>query len=449
MIWASQSTIDRSRIIGPLEATHGFSKNGEASNCNVIRNLGNIIQRNGLQMKGEVLKIIFKDGMAFLTKEVALDFNQVDVPADSKFKTPAYWVIRVINYNTNEKRLFVEVLEYHVGATQFSPRQIELNDTLMEIEKVGFKSIDTPGWLNTSNGTRPGKFLPTKAETVYRSEPVLRVQVKRVYEDPFSIAIKDVTFVAGKVTFEKKIQPLGKIVKFEIANDEIIEQYDAIKNYFENVLKTKRIQVVPVISTTDGEIDSVSATSEEISKINKSLIEEVKIEMLRVAEKKEVPGENQLFTMKEYLETFVDENTQQFFKDENDFLETLLKRPGTKHHFHLRWLSSKHKHDLEKLRLVHKPFSYVFLLDNTDNFFIVWETLDTEEATFIWKFKKNSMTTDQILAETNKVINLIEKDGRNEYRARLESNFGRLVHDYQDPQGGFKSWKEKMEKIIK
>lgn len=400
-------------------------------------------------MKGEVLKIIFNDGMAFLTKEIALDFSQVDVPAGSKFKAPAYWIVRVINYNVNEKRLFVEVLEYHVGATQFSSRQIELNNELMEVEKVGFRSIDTPAWLKTSNGTRPGKFLPTKPEDVYRSEPVVRVPVKRVYEDPFSIPIKDVTFLSGKVAFQKKIQPLGKVVNFEIVNEDIIEQYDAIKNYFENVLKTKRIQVAPVIATADGEIDSVCATSEEISRINKSFIEEVKIEMLRVAGKKEVPGENLLFTMEEYLETFVDGNSQQVFKDENDFLETVLKRPETKHHPHLRWLSSKHRQDLERLRLVHKPFSYVFLLDNSDNYFIVWETLNTEEATFIWKFRKEARTTKHILAETNTALNRIAKDGRNEYRALLESNFGRVFHDYQDSQNGFTTWKAQMEKIIK
>ena len=395
------------------------------------------------------MKLLFKDGMAFLTREVALDFNQVSVPAGSQFKAPAFWTIRVINYNAGEKKLFVEVLEYHVGETQFSSRQTELNDALMEIEKVGFRSIDTPGWLNTSKGTRPGKFLPTKAEPVYRSEPVVRVPVKRVYQDPFSIAIKDVTFLAGKVIFKKKIQPLGKMVKFEIVNPEIIQQYDAIKNYFENVLRTKKIQVVPVITTTDGEIDSVSAVSEEINKISKDLIEEVKIEILRVAGKKEVQGDEQLYTMEEYLEAFVDENTQQLFRGENDFFETVIQKPGTKHHTHLRWLSGKHRHDLEKLRLVHKPFSYVFLLDSSDNYYIAWETLDTEEATFIWKFRKEAMTTDQILAETNTALNLITRNGRKEYRARLESNFGRVFHDYQDPQNGFKTWKAQMEKIIK
>lgn len=394
------------------------------------------------------MKLLFKDDLAFLTRGVALNFKQVDVPPDSKFPTPAFWTIEVINYNAVERKLFVKVLDYQVGETEFPARQIELSDVLMEIEKVTFKSIDTGGWLNTTKGGGPRKFTPPKPETVHRTEASPGVPIKRVYEDPFSIAIKDVTFLEGKVAFEKKIQPLGKLVKFEIHNEEIIEQYDAIKNYFENVLGTKRIQVVPVISTTDGEIDSVTATSQEINKITRDFIEEVKIEMLRVAGKKEVSGENQLFTMEEYLETFVDENIQQVFKDENDFLETVLKKPGTKHHPHLRWLSSKHRHGLEKLRLVHKPFSYIFLLDSTDNFYIIWETLDTEEATYIWKFKKDTMTTDQILGEINKAINLITKEGRNEYRQRLETNFGRVFHDYFDPQRGFKIWKEQIEQII-
>jgi hypothetical protein len=386
--------------------------------------------------------------MAFLTREVALDFKQVDVPPDSNFPTAAFWTIEVINHNVGEKKLFVKILDYQVGETQFSARQIELADVLIEIEKVTFKSIDTGGWLNTTKGGGPRKFTPLKPETVYRTERSPRVPIKRVFNDPFSIAIKDVTFLNGKVVFEKKIQSLGKLVKFEIANEDIIGQHDAIKNYFENVLGTKRIQVTPVIATTDGEIDSVSATSEEINKITKALIEEVKIEILKVAGKKEVPGDVQLFTMDEYLETFVDENTQQVFKDDEEFFETLLKKPGTKHHPHLRLLSSQHKHDLQKLRFVHKPFSFVFLLEGADNFYMVWETLDTEEATYIWSYSKAETTTDHILAETNRAINQILRNGRNEYRARKENNFNSVRHDYEGVQNGFRNWKTKLEKVI-
>lgn len=400
-------------------------------------------------MKGEVLKIEFKDDMAFLTKEVALDFKQVELPPNSvRFKTPAFWTIRVINYNKAEKKLFVEVLDYQVGETQFPVNQLELADILMEIEKVTFKSIDTPGWLNTLNGIRPGKFMPTKPETVYRPETPVRAPVKRIYNEPFSVAIKDVKFLSGKVAFEKKIQQLGKSIKFEILNENIIEQYDAIKNYFANVLKTKRIQVVPTIITVDGAIESTSAVSVEIEKIDQALIEEVKFEVVKGARKKEVPGDEQLFTKDEYLAAFVDEEAQQLFKDDNEFFENLLENSKTKHHNHLMFLSSKHKHDLQKLRFVHNPFSFVFLLQGSVKFHIVWETLDTAEATYIWTFDNDQNNLPEVLASTNNTIGLILREGKNEYISQHKENFNRVFHDYSDLQHGFKHWKEEIEIII-
>ena len=96
------------------------------------------------------------------------------------------------------------------------------------------------------------------------------------------------TFLSGGVAFEKKIQQFKKIIKFQISNKNIIEEYDAIKNYFGNVLKTKKIQVVPAITTVDGEITSINATSGEIEKIDKTFIEEVKFEFVKACKKKRV-----------------------------------------------------------------------------------------------------------------------------------------------------------------
>ena len=409
-------------------------------------------------MKGEELKILFKDNLAFLTEEVALDFNQVEISnLPVKFKAPAFWIVRVINYIENEGRLFVEVLSYQVGETEFSHKQIELADILISIEKVTFKSIDTTGLLRTLNSPQPVKILPPKPETVYRRETpvphqaiIQREPLKQTYNEPFSISIKDVTFLAGKVTFEKKIQRFQKLIEFEILNDNIIEEYDSIKNYFASVLKTKKIQVIPNIITTDGVVTAVSATSAEIDRIDRTLIEEVKFEFVKIARRKETLDDKQLFTIDEYLETFASDDlkAQQLFEDENDFFEILLEKSETKHYNHLRFLSSKHKADIGKLRFVHKPFSFVFLLSSLDKFHIVWETLDTQEATYIWTVDKNKKGLKEILIHIDKTINLIIREGRNEYRSRNEENFNRVLHDYTDLQSGFKHWKEEIEKII-
>jgi hypothetical protein len=405
-------------------------------------------------MKGQELKILFKDDMAFLTEEVALDFKQVNI-SDSpvKFKAPAFWTVRVINYVENERRLFVEILDYQVGETDFPSNQIQLADTLIEIEKVGFRSIDTTGLLKTLNSVQPIKILPPKHETVYRQQPETKIKrepVIQTYTEPFSVPIKNITFLDGGVVFNKKIQDLKKTIEFQILNDNIIEQYDAVKNYFASVLKTKKIQVVPTITIVDGEITSINATSLEIEKIDKTLIEEVKFEFVNVARRKEQSGDNQLFTMDEYLENFAGEDfkEQKFFKDENDFFENLLEKSETKHYKHLRFLSSKQREDLQKLRFVHKPFSFVFLLSSVDNFHFVWETLDTQEATYIWTYPNDINRLKEFLTLTDKTINLILRERKIEYISRNEENFNRVFHDYTDIQNGFKNWKDLIEKVI-
>lgn len=409
-------------------------------------------------MKGQELKIIFKGDLAFLTEEVALDFNQVQISySPVKFQAPAFWTIRVINYIENENRLFVEVLSYQVGETEFSSNQLELEDILISIEKVTFKSIDTTGLLRTLHSKKPVKILPPKQEPVYRREtPILnetrfeREPIKATYNEPFSIPIKDVSFLSGRVAFEKKIQQFKRSIEFQIVNEHIIEEYDAIKNYFASVLKTKKIQVVPTITTVDGIITSINATSIEIEKIDETLIEEVKFEFVKVARRKDLSGAKQLFTMEEYLETFAGEDfkAQQFFKDDNDFLGNLLEKSETKHYNHLRFLSSKHKYETQKLRFVHKPFSFVFLLSSRDKFHIVWETLDTQEATYIWSVDNDIKDLKQALTQIEKAINLMTRDGKNEYISRKEENFNRVFHDYTDSQNGFKNWKVEIEKVI-
>ena len=160
-------------------------------------------------MKGEELKILFKENMAFLTEEVALDFKQVEI-SDSpvNFKASAFWTIRVINYIKAEKKLFVEVLDYQVGETEFPYNQIRLADILIDIEKVVFKTIDTSGLLRTTNSTQPIKILQRKQEIVYRHETSIKPEmkfvrepIKQIYNEPFSIQIKNITFLSGGVSF--------------------------------------------------------------------------------------------------------------------------------------------------------------------------------------------------------------------------------------------------------
>lgn len=393
--------------------------------------------------------------MAFLTDEVALDFKQVEISNNPvTFKAPAFWTVRVINHVPLEKKLYVYPIEYKVGETQFPANQLALKDDLLDIEKVTFRSIDTGGLLGTLSGSTGRTYFPPKQETFYREDmlqPAPKVEkdpFKQNYTEPFSVQIKDVTFLDGKVRFEKKIQTLKKQVAFEIQNAHVIEAYESIKNYFAKVLKTKKIQVIPTIHLENGQIVSVSASSIEIDKIDDTLIEEIKYEVVNTARKKEI-DELQILTIEEFLETLEKEGVrgQELFKDEEAFFNTVLERSGTKHHSHLLFLSSKQRHELAKLRLVPKPLSFMFLLSGIDQYHIVWETLDTTEATYIWSFTNDS-EIKKILKYVDSTIKQILEEGKNRYLELKEDNFSRVFHDYSDLELGFRKWMKEIEEVI-
>jgi hypothetical protein len=409
-------------------------------------------------MIGQELKIVFRNDLAFLTEEVALDFNQVQIyHTPVKFQASAFWVIRVIGYIEKENRLFVEVISYQVGETSFSNIQLELADILISIEKVTFKSIDTSGLLRTLNGKVPLKIYPPKQEIVYRKEIETPIEVvtdrepiKWIYSDPFSIPIKEVTFHSGRISFEKRIQYFNKLIKFQIFSDHISEGYDAIKNYFASALKTKRIHVIPTITTVDGIISSISATSIEIEKIDKTLIKEIKFEFIKGIRKKESSSVKQLLTIDNYLEAYAvyGFNKKTFFKNDQEFFENVIENSGSRHYKQLSFLSSKHRSDILKLRIVHNPFSFVFLLSSDDRFHIVWETLDTQEATYIWSVVNDVNSLRHAIIRIEKTIFLIIRDGKNEYINLKEENFNRVFHYYTDIQNGFENWKLDFEKIL-
>jgi hypothetical protein len=44
-----------------------------------------------------------------------------------------------------------------------------------------------------------------------------------------------------------------------------------------------------------------------------------------------------------------------------------------------------------KIRFVLNPYSFVFLLSGEQNYFVILETLHTEEATYIWNILKQTV----------------------------------------------------------
>lgn len=76
------------------------------------------------------------------------------------------------------------------------------------------------------------------------------------------------------------------------------------------------------------------------------------------------------------------------------------------------------------------------------------ETLDTDEATYIWHTSKE-------ISELKKMLNIIDNDlskirneGRSAFLLSTPVNFSRVLHDYSDERKGFIIWKDNMVQFI-
>jgi hypothetical protein len=450
-------------------------------------------------MKGQELIINFEGDKAYLTEGHALTFKQFNFDdPEIRFKSPAAWTIRVLDYIPEQKKIYAEILSYDYGRQSFPTHQLALKESLSSIEKVSFRGIDTRGlYLTLKGNAGQGTIFPSKdkapdrenqKDTEYKeyiekwarkkdyppiqtndtpqnqtndshtipvddnSIYVEHVPETKTIKGRFSFPIKKILFKSGFVSFDARIEQLNRTIGFTIYNSYIREEFDAVKNYFANVLQTKNIQVDAVINVIDGERITTEATSTEISSIDYKTIENVRFEIVKSPPKKRIhdDAEKSIFTLDEFFESLTEEKIKAniFYENEDQLFEDLLKITNTKHYKPLRYLSSKHAHTKMKLRFVIKPVSFIFLIEGEGNYYIIWETIDTEEATYIWHEVADLKMLNQNVQRILNKISEIVAQGKTDYINKKEDGFIRIYHDYSDPVNGFLKWKEEIESAL-
>jgi len=108
-------------------------------------------------------------------------------------------------------------------------------------------------------------------------------------------------------------------------------------------------------------------------------------------------------------------------------------------------LSSRHAHTLLKLRFAHKPISFLFLIEGDRSYPLIWETLDTREATYIWHIDKSLEQLKISLRHIEDIINIIKVQGKTAYLNSADELFRRIYHDYSELVDGFVKWKGELE----
>lgn len=142
------------------------------------------------------------------------------------------------------------------------------------------------------------------------------------------------------------------------------------------------------------------------------------------------------------------QNSSSWHRSEQQLLDELLQLKKAKHYQQLQYLARKHDNSRLKIRFVLDPFSFIFLLTGQEQYHVVWETLDTEEATYLWHMKKDADLLQQKLTEIDFALNLIRNKGRQAYLETETANFSRVLHDYACPRKGFMKWKGMVEERL-
>ncbi len=266
-----------------------------------------------------------------------------------------------------------------------------------------------------------------------------RIEINRTIK----IFIDELEFHYGSITFKYFISEIQAAIEFQIENWDLRPEFEVLKTYFAKVLNSKYITVEVVAEFENQILVSQIATSPEIQRITKEVIESVKFQFLnKEITKSSKPKGKNLLTLDELQEK------GKIYSNGNDIIEALLKSKNYKHSKQIQYLAERHENITMKIRFVLHPFSFVFLVANENFYYIILETLDTEEASYIWKCPKNkSMLIDEIARIENN-LELIREKGRQAFLENAPINFNRIVHDYSDSKKGFSNWKATLEERI-
>lgn len=323
----------------------------------------------------------------------------------------------------------------YIGRVQRS----EINPTIYDYRDI---KID---YLNKLFLKRNTYYRKIAKQASLFDEPTEFIPEKQnlIIERQIKIAIEDLDFGYGNVGFEYVDKESNQRFNFQIENEEFRPEFEVLKPYLSKVLKSKSVMIDIYAELENGVILSQLATSSDIENINKELLESVKFKFLN----KNFIG--QISTSKQNILTTNElPKNQNIYSDAESILEDLLKVKQYKHSKHIQFLADKHERNVMKLRFALQPFSFVFLIAGEQNYHIILETLDTEEATYIWHLEKSKSVLIDTIKQIDKELNIIKEKGRQVYLETNPQNFSRIVHDYSDSNKGFTIWKGQLEERL-
>jgi hypothetical protein len=291
-------------------------------------------------------------------------------------------------------------------------------------------SPDAGDWRPSPSTVPPAD--PASRQSTGPAQPV-PLSITRAIAVPFDSLL----FEQGKISFTWLVHIRLGAVTFEILYPSSRKEYDAIKGYFEKVLRSKTVECQISVEALGGEIQSKNAQFTSGDPFTAAVIEQVGDYILKATI---LNGDEEISVVTEKLKPLVDlDPSEQNF---DWLLEKLSQFKKSKHYYNLRHLSSLHEAGAFRLRMTAKPISFLFVIKGRQDFYLVWETYESEEATYVWRLdSREGQPQRQELNDLIEKIKWLRNNNKNVYRKSPPANFKRIEHYYSQPDGGIEKWK--------
>lgn len=419
----------------------------------------------------------------YLNPTLTVSIQQTNIPIQfCKFRTyeEIFWKVELLDYNETTRCWRMNVVDYFPDDIKNFSRQ----KSTKEVERIAFEKFNWPQFERHLSNYQKIKLLDLlnnhDADRFFREEPARTAvpdftlsEFKQQYpvqfapheQEPaiktvkveFSVYFSDAHFMLGYVAFQKRIREVDGAVNFRIHNDFLLAEFENIKSWFAKKLKSKKFKVNATITTVEGKVTDVTASSPQIELIDAALVDSIKYQRTislskpaRVAE-----TDKALFTAEEIFGEIESEDIEGnvFKQNEQDILSFLLDHYKIRNRKQLEYLSGKKQSENSKLRFtLHPNFGFLFFIEGKEHNHFVWELLNSH-ATYLWSIEKPASEMEVQYKRIEASINTIRDTGREQYKRAYRQNhhdndlmFSVIEHDDISSNfvDGFAKWKHKL-----
>ena len=332
----------------------------------------------------------------FLNPNLAIPIRQTDIPAEHmtfRSREEIFWKVELLEYNAENKCWKVRITDYCIKDTQNFSRQ----QSTREVLRLSFESFDwqklepllssyhkiklldvlqnheTERLLKEETKGVPAYAMPGAGKSSQSpgdkltDSPADPRLLTRTYEVELSVYFSETQFMLGYLVFTRYVKEVDDTVAFKIPNDFILPEFENIKSWFTRKLKSRIFRVNATITTTGGEVISVTATAPQIAMINEELVDSIKYQRtLALTKSPKLPDiDKSLFTAEDIFNTGESDDVEGnvFRQDEKDILQFLITHHNTRNKKQLEYLSGHKQSANFRIRFtLHPNFGFLFLI---------------------------------------------------------------------------------------